>query len=67
MKINWIECDKQMPKEEQPVLCLFNGNDVCEFLIIQCSLFEGRFYPDHLNGLIDYDDAVNPIMWAEIL
>lgn len=67
MKIDWISFDEDNPKEDESVLCLFNGNDVCEFLIIQCSMFEGRMYPDHLDGLIDWDDAVNPKMWARIL
>lgn len=66
MNIEWLSFDNDMPEEDEPVLCLFYGNDVCEFLIMQCSIFEGRFYPDHLNGLIDLDDAVNPLMFARI-
>lgn len=64
--INWISFDKEKPEEDESVLCLFNGNDVCEYLIMQCSMFESRMYPDHLDGIIDYGDAVNPTMWARI-
>ena len=66
MKINWTRFNEEYPKEGEPVLCLFDGNDVCDKLIMQCSLFEGRMYPDHLDGLIDYDDAVNPLKWARV-
>lgn len=62
----WISFDDRKPKDDESFLGLFNGNDVCEFLIIQCSEFEGRYYPDHLDGIIDFDDAVNPKMWSEI-
>ena len=64
--IEWIDFNNEMPKEDESVLGLFDGNDVCDKLIMQCSLFEGRMYPDHLDGLIDYDDAVNPKKWARI-
>lgn len=66
MNIFWIDPEKEMPNEDESVLGLFNGNDVCEFLVEQVSLFEGRFYLDRDNGLIDYGDAVNPKMWARI-
>lgn len=64
--MSWIDCDKEMPNEDESVLGLFNGNDVCEYLIEQVSLFEGRFYLDRDNGLIDWSDAVNPTMWMRI-
>ena len=64
--MKWINFNDEMPEEDESVLGLFNGNDVCEYLVEQVSQFERRFYLDRDNGLIDYSDAVNPTMWARI-
>ena len=63
---NWINPEIELPKEDESVLGLFDGNDVCEFLIEQISLFEGSFYLDRGNGLVSWSDAVNPKMWMRI-
>ncbi|QHJ79196.1 MAG: hypothetical protein [Caudoviricetes sp.] len=64
--MDWIDVKDKLPDENDSVLVLLSGNNVCDSLIMQCTLFEGRFYPDHLNDLIDYDDAVFPIKWSYI-
>ena len=62
----WISVKSKLPDEDESVLGLFSGNDVCKFLIEQVSLFEGNFYLDRADGLIDYDDAVFPTHWSKI-
>lgn len=64
--MEWLDVKDSLPNEDVSLLVLLSGNDVCETLIMQCSLFQGNFYPDHLNGLIDLDDAVFPLHWAKI-
>lgn len=62
----WISVEDRLPDEDDSVLGLFDGNDVCEFLVEQVSLFEGSFYLDRDDGLIDYDDAVSPKCWQPL-
>jgi hypothetical protein len=47
------------------VLC--HANDVCDSLAVQVSNFEGQMYPDHLDGLIDWEDRVTDAThWCEL-
>jgi hypothetical protein len=50
---------KTAPTDElEPFLVLMPKNDVADFVIVQVSRFEGRLYPDALNGAIDWDDGI---------
>lgn len=62
----WIKCGERLPDEDKSVLVLQDGNDVCEYLVIQAAIFEGQFYADHLNGLIDYDDLWTVELWQPL-
>jgi hypothetical protein len=54
----WNDIETAPKDEETPYLVLLPKNDVAPFLIVQVSNFEGRTYPDALNGLVDWEDAV---------
>lgn len=62
----WISVDTENPREEESVLVLQEGNDVCKYLIIQAQIFEGNWYADHENGLIDYDDRILVAHWQPL-
>lgn len=48
-------------------LFLLPGNDVCKYLIVQGSWYEGWAYPDHMDGLIDYADRIlNATHWMAL-
>ncbi len=50
--------------EDMPFLVLTPGNDVADFVILQVTRFEGVLYPDHLDGSLDFRDAVeNATHW----
>lgn len=62
----WIKASDRMPDEEISVLVMQDGNDVCEYLILQAQLFQGDWYADHENGLIDFYDALNVTHWMPL-
>lgn len=63
---NWISVKDKIPNEDVSVLVLQDGNSVCKNLVIQASLFQGNWYPDHLDGLIDLDDALEVEFWTPL-
>ena len=62
----WIKCSERLPDEDKSALVLQEGNDVCEYLVIQAAIFEGNWYADHENGLIDYDDRLLVDLWQPL-
>lgn len=63
----WISVKDQLPKEETSVLVLQKGNDVCEYLVIQAQMYQGDWYADHENGLIEFHDALDVEYWTKNL
>lgn len=63
---NWIDVNDRLPSEDESVLVLQKGNDVCGQLVLQASIFEGQFYADHMDGLIDYDDSLTVNLWQPL-
>ena len=50
--------------DHEPFLILRPKNDVADFVVEQVSMFEGHYYRDFENGLIDYDDRITDgIAW----
>lgn len=56
--MEWQPIETAPMDEKESFLVLRKGNDMADFLIVQVSVFEGRMYPDLMDGLIDWDDAV---------
>lgn len=57
------------PKEEDgvPFLVRLPKNSVADFIAMQVTIFEGRMYPDHLDGNIDYQDGIeNATGWMPL-
>lgn len=50
--------------EHEPFLILRPKNDVAVFVVEQVSMFQGHYYRDFANGLIDYKDKITDgIAW----
>lgn len=62
----WISIDDSLPSENTSVFVLQDGNNACDRLIVQAALFDGQFYADHMNNLIDYDDRLIVKYWMPI-
>lgn len=59
--------DYPIEEEGAPFLILRHGNDMHSFLIQQVQNFEGQMYPDELDGIVDYSDAVpDAVGWCDI-
>lgn len=71
--MRWRDISTIPTAEHEPFLVLRPGNDVADFVIEQVSIFEGRMYPDALNGNIDHSDAIEdaiywqPCMWVPVM
>lgn len=63
MMIEWIDVKDRLPEEGVSVIVLQEGNSVCNHLLLQASLFEGRWYADHMDANIDDGDALDVDFW----
>lgn len=64
---DWKPIDSHPKNEGHAFLVLLKGNDVCDSLAVQVSNFEGGIYPDHKDGLIDWDDRITDAThWCEL-
>jgi hypothetical protein len=66
--MNWKPIEtRPMAQEEVSFLVLLPKNDVANSVILQVSIFQGEMYPDHLDGIIDFNDRVtNATHWCEL-
>lgn len=55
---SWQPIETAPTSEDGSYLVLLPGNEVCDFLIVQVSNFEKQRYPDHKDGLIDWNDRI---------
>lgn len=62
----WISVEDKLPDEEVSVLVIQDGNHVCNYLILQAQIFEGFWYADHENGIIDFHSALNVTHWTPL-
>ncbi|OTG82549.1 hypothetical protein B9T31_14755 [Acinetobacter sp. ANC 4558] len=63
---NWISVKDGLPKEEESVLVLQDGNDVCSYLVLQAQIFQGDWYADHNNGIVDIHDSLDVDRWQRL-
>ena len=64
--MGWISVKDQLPEDEVSVLVHQYGNDVCHSLIVQAQIFNGYWYADHENGLIDFQDSLDVKWWQPL-
>lgn len=64
--MSWINVNDRLPDEEDSVLVLQGGNDVCDCLIVQAQIFQSDWYADHENGIIEFHDALNVTHWMPL-
>lgn len=56
--IAWQPIESAPKDENYSFLVLLPGNSMCNCLVMQVSVFEGRMYPDAMDGNIDWGDGV---------
>ncbi|MDR3620502.1 MAG: hypothetical protein P4L85_14220 [Paludisphaera borealis] len=58
-EMEWHDIETRPTRDEDgSFIVLCPGNDACASMELQVSVFEGRMYPDHMNNLIDWGNAI---------